>query len=54
MESYICKHVFGRIKIQIYDNEAQEDYQLDMPPHVYEELKKLIKKFEKEQKCNGQ
>lgn len=45
--SWIEKHVFGRIKIQIDDPEADEFYTFDLPPHIYEELKKVIKQFEK-------
>ena len=45
--SCICKHVFDRIKIEIIDNKNDEEYQLDMPPEIYEELKKLIIEFEK-------
>lgn len=45
--SWIGEHVFGRIKIQIDDPEADEFYTFDLPPHIYEELKKVIKQFEK-------
>lgn len=34
--SCICKHVFDRIKIEIIDNKNDEEYQLDMPPEIYE------------------
>lgn len=47
-ESYIDTHVFQRIKIHIYDREGDEDYTLDMPPRVYEELKNIITIFEKD------
>lgn len=46
-ESFIDTHVFGRIKIHIYDKDGDEDYALDMPPRVYEELKNIITIFEK-------
>lgn len=45
-DSSIFKHVFGRIKFYIYDSEGDETYSLDMPPDVYEELKRLIKEFD--------
>lgn len=48
-DSWIGKHVFGRIKICIYDSQGDENYYLDMPPDVYEELKRLIKEFDKDE-----
>lgn len=48
--SWIGKHVFGRVKIYIYDGQGDETYFLDMPPDVYQELKRLIKEFEKDEK----
>lgn len=47
-ESAIFKHVFGRVKIDIYDCQGDETYVLDMPPDVYEELKRLINDFEED------
>lgn len=51
-DSYIGSHVFNRVLISIYDCQGDEYYKLDMPPDVYEELKRLINAYEKELK-NG-
>lgn len=44
-QHHICKHVFNRIKIWLYDEQGDEDYNLDLPEDVFIKLLQIMNEW---------